>query len=863
MASTRSSDCEQEEDNGDPTYSPKKIGRAAEYPGFAIIWSFLENFCEVLRFPDLSLDNLEDAFNSHSRRNENFRQLEFLHKKLLSKLHKSFKPDNWEKILLKVAKEYNVPCCWDLENFGYDELTVSSKLELFKMCLEGQFDSNSKLKENVNKNYEPDDLRLQPFGRDVDGLIYWFHTDEHGGVRLYSTEEDEVDTESWRLLASDLEELEEAIDILEVKSVTNPKEIALAKREEEKKELAKLNKNKKKGKKSSKKDEDDDDNPCARCFSNVQPDTILLCDKCDAAYHTACLRPPLLTIPQGDWFCPFCQQLALLERLKERRNRLMQRQRLRARQAKRLCKHGINLSNILQGPGSDEETVEQTRRSNRSRKTVDYTFKEFEEEIQDAVGRDKKLKTEEEMNGHPTGKPAFAVSQFYGDGAARKRTRKSRRLRDLDSPSDSDSKTSEYEYDGSSDEEPKRPERHVYLRRHYRIDDEDEEETEEDQSGKEDKKDTKDEDMEKKDSRKNGEDDENVDNKKAEEKLKNGDHLVKTESKDAERAAESGNESDESGFSNQKPKEPDSEKDKKSKEKMETGKSKAVSPKPKERVPLTKPPPLSSPKIDPLLDSLGFGALGSSFANTEISNVVAKSPSGYSATSPSRRLPPRPDPYISPTATAGDRRYPARPDPMGYSPSEMGVPSSPLPRPASDPRYGSYPYGQSAQYGNYFNYNQDFAQAAPVGVFAGSPQLPPSYSQAMNSRQYPGFSPTISNRETSAFTQTPQSPSYRPPPAVSRSPYAGFPPSYPRTDSTTPRTGFYPASSSGFGYQQPSSQYVHPDDPFGAITGRYATPTVTPPLVPPMPWTGSQDAGMYYPPAPSGVTKTAGQQGYS
>ena len=36
---------------------------------------------------------------------------------------------------------------------------------------------------------------------------------------------------------------------------------------------------------------------------------ILLCDKCDAAYHTACLRPPLLTVPQGDWFCPFCQQV--------------------------------------------------------------------------------------------------------------------------------------------------------------------------------------------------------------------------------------------------------------------------------------------------------------------------------------------------------------------------------------------------------------------------------------------------------------------------------------------------------------------------------------------------------------------------
>jgi ribosomal protein L37AE/L43A len=37
-------------------------------------------------------------------------------------------------------------------------------------------------------------------------------------------------------------------------------------------------------------------------------DTMLLCDGCDVAYHTACLKPALKDIPTGDWFCHVCEQ---------------------------------------------------------------------------------------------------------------------------------------------------------------------------------------------------------------------------------------------------------------------------------------------------------------------------------------------------------------------------------------------------------------------------------------------------------------------------------------------------------------------------------------------------------------------------
>lgn len=74
MASTpASSEVDPEEDAGVMRIDAHKTGRAAENPDFAIIWSFLENFRHLLHFPDLSLDDLEDGFNSHSPENGNWR----------------------------------------------------------------------------------------------------------------------------------------------------------------------------------------------------------------------------------------------------------------------------------------------------------------------------------------------------------------------------------------------------------------------------------------------------------------------------------------------------------------------------------------------------------------------------------------------------------------------------------------------------------------------------------------------------------------------------------------------------------------------------------------------------------------------
>ena len=55
---------------------------------------------------------------------------------------------------------------------------------------------------------------------------------------------------------------------------------------------------------------------CQKCLKKSRPDTILMCDSCDACIHMGCLRPPLMAIPEEQWFCPLCAHNKLLVALK-------------------------------------------------------------------------------------------------------------------------------------------------------------------------------------------------------------------------------------------------------------------------------------------------------------------------------------------------------------------------------------------------------------------------------------------------------------------------------------------------------------------------------------------------------------------
>ncbi|PRD24728.1 UNVERIFIED_CONTAM: hypothetical protein NCL1_42915 [Trichonephila clavipes] len=160
-----------------------------------------------------------------------------------------------------------------------------------------------------------------------------------------------------------------------------------------------------------------DDKPCSKCGKYDKPEWILLCDKCDNGYHTQCLIPPLVIIPEGDWYCQPCEHAFLCEVLQKELHRLdlilKQREREELRK-QRLAYVGISLDNVLkpekkeksdESSKEDEETDEGDnkghkakessdderhkklygKRSVRARRNVNYQFKEYDALIASAI----------------------------------------------------------------------------------------------------------------------------------------------------------------------------------------------------------------------------------------------------------------------------------------------------------------------------------------------------------------------------------------------------------------------------------------------------------------------------------------------
>ena len=48
---------------------------------------------------------------------------------------------------------------------------------------------------------------------------------------------------------------------------------------------------------------------CQKCGQADHPEWILLCDRCDGGWHANCVRPALMVIPEGNWFCPPCDHV--------------------------------------------------------------------------------------------------------------------------------------------------------------------------------------------------------------------------------------------------------------------------------------------------------------------------------------------------------------------------------------------------------------------------------------------------------------------------------------------------------------------------------------------------------------------------
>ncbi|XP_051903197.1 remodeling and spacing factor 1 [Hippocampus zosterae] len=221
------------------------------------------------------------------------------------------------------------------------------------------------------------------------------------------------------------------------------------------------------------------DDPCKHCGLPNHPELILLCDSCDSGYHTACLRPPLMIIPDGEWFCPPCQHKNLCDKLEEQLLNLdaaLKKKQRAERRKERLIYVGISVENIIAPSVVLEEEKQEVivkekevkrrkswgRRSTRAKKNISYRFDEFDEAIEEAIEEDVK---EAGGGGAGRGKDMANITGSRGkdmatiiqseDGKengrpprpnAGQRKKKRRRLNDLDSESTADDDESEDEF---------------------------------------------------------------------------------------------------------------------------------------------------------------------------------------------------------------------------------------------------------------------------------------------------------------------------------------------------------------------------------------------------------------------------------
>ncbi|XP_046717475.1 remodeling and spacing factor 1 isoform X2 [Silurus meridionalis] len=179
-------------------------------PSFAVICSFLERYGALLDLPELTFTQLERYLQETSTVPK---LLVDLHVKLLRKIGKSVSADRWEKYLVKICQDFNTTWAWELEKKGYREMTVECKTGILKYLCESQFDDNVKFKTAINEE-DPDKMRLQPIGRDKDGLMYWFQLDQAHNVRVYVEEQDDLDGSSWKCVVRNRNDLAQILALL-------------------------------------------------------------------------------------------------------------------------------------------------------------------------------------------------------------------------------------------------------------------------------------------------------------------------------------------------------------------------------------------------------------------------------------------------------------------------------------------------------------------------------------------------------------------------------------------------------------------------------------------------------------------------
>ena len=111
---------------------------------------------------------------------------------------------------------------------------------------------------------------------------------------------------------------------------------------------------------------DDIESTCVQCAKIKARQLLILCDGCDSPYHLSCLKPPLVEVPSGDWFCPVCEHDKLVRALLlkvdeiERYQKEAEEQRVKLEEQRKNCK--VDIGSYLdtffnQSGGGDQDAA--------------------------------------------------------------------------------------------------------------------------------------------------------------------------------------------------------------------------------------------------------------------------------------------------------------------------------------------------------------------------------------------------------------------------------------------------------------------------------------------------------------------------
>ena len=163
---------------------------------------------------------------------------------------------------------------------------------------------------------------------------------------------------------------------------------------------------------------------CCVCAKTDRPESLLLCDDCDDACHLDCLKPILLSVPEGDWYCPLCEQKRFTDKLVEKFTQLIkeheelevQRKQCMSKRTNRLANVMLNLDRMV-------------KRSSKKRRTngIAYSDEENEdEEEENNADNDDENKSEEEEEADDDDDSAYGFKDDGSIDGAEKSKRSSR-----------------------------------------------------------------------------------------------------------------------------------------------------------------------------------------------------------------------------------------------------------------------------------------------------------------------------------------------------------------------------------------------------------------------------------------------------